>query len=243
MNCALKNRFALAFSALLSLYLWGCGMGTEIGNGAKPKPDDERKKTSHNSARTESESVDSILIPEQPMEERGGDGDVADSDTANDAAKPGGVVARPENFDLRALLAPCGSPLGQIAAGAITLASEDQRFQISATLTDEAFVVTDNVDESYIVHQRDQLTGEVALVNQSDGAAVESPYLCVDAIFEQSFDDPTHGTVSKRSLELDNSGSQVALTWYLSGANVRDYQLVKIELAVDQELPIVFQPK
>lgn len=209
-------------SLLLALLLpSGCGLGTEVGNGAK-----EEGKTDKNAAANNEQSEET---PESS--DTGAPGE----DSATDGSEEPGYVP-PFDFDLNVLTAACASPFGDDLASPVSLASiepEGERNRIDAEYEAEGGIwkLMDLNGATIREVIKSPENGPYAVTAADEtGAKVGVEYTCTAVQDSYQPLDGIGSNVLSRSTVVSLDERAVQLTWYLDDSEGAPYKLLRIEI-------------
>lgn len=233
----MKRTFQLSMMLLVLLQLVACGLGTEVGNGAKPN-DEEGDSAGKKAASEESPESQNSAAPNES-----GEGDADDkSESGDPEASTGGTTPEaPEGFDFSPslLAAPCASPFAEDFGGNYDLETADSGNGIRNVLhvTREggqgAWSLKDASDALVYKVEKNAAAGALAVTTKdADDQAVDYGYTCTGVTTKTNLDvEDLAFKVTKKSVYLGNAQLKVMLTWYFKAATESaKAELVRVEV-------------
>ncbi len=226
---------------LLLLLVNGCGLGTEVGNGVKPKNDDGGGE----SAKGASEDTSS---PDESKEAAPETGEGSDGGQDNDQGTTGemkdgadDIPAVPDGYDINPslLVAPCASPFAEDFGQNYliqTAASADgvrNKFHVTRDGASAPWSINDGSDALMYTVEKNPAGGALAVTTKdSAGAAVDYGYTCTGVSTKTNVDvEDLAFKVTKKSVYVGNSALKAQVTWYFKAAvEPAKPELVRIEI-------------
>jgi hypothetical protein len=207
----------------LSLAHTGCGLGTEVGNGAKPGGEEESSKKAGSTA-NDSEDADtkngSDGGNEENQVEPGNVGGVPTSEEQDSNSSP--LPSAGFDFDVNILLNDCASPFesafdGKIALGAVTKAGKMSKILGSYDADAGRWVLKDAVGTTLAQVADDGSDADhKVLVTDEQDAPVDSGYTCGEVSGSASGDYYTYSAI------LTKSGKSARLSWRVLTGGPKD---------------------
>ncbi len=221
---------------LLLMLLSGCGLGTEVGNGAKPeKEDDEGSKSAKQGATEVPEDQDAAA----PAAENSEQGDGNDGGTTAEAGRA--VPDAPEGFDFSPslLAAPCASPFAEDYGQNYKLETADSGDGVRNVIHarrdgGQGPWTLEDASEAFLFKvEKNAAGGALAVTTRDvDDNAVDYGFTCTGVSTKTNLDvEDLSFKVTKKSLYLGNGQLKVMLTWYFKAATeTAKAELVRIEV-------------
>lgn len=233
----MKRTLQLSMMLLVLLQLVACGLGTEVGNGAKPNDGDERSG-GQKSAKDDANDENTAAPSPEAEKEDGAEGD--------DGADPQGtagvaVPEAPEGFDFSPslLVAPCASPFAEDFGSNYNLGTADSGEGVRNVLhaTREGaqgpWSIKDGSDALLYKVEKNAAGGALAVTTKdAEDKAVDYGYTCTGVTTKTNVDvEDLAFKVTKKSLYLGNASLKVMITWYFKAATeAAKAELVRIEV-------------
>jgi hypothetical protein len=240
MKLSLKNRshsnVSSTTAALLCLCLLSaCGLGTEVGNGAK---DDDTQKKSGSAANNEStDGKDQDMNAD--INEKNDDGDV--------------IILAAYSIDMGIIFNSCGSPFEPLYKMPFTLngtAKSGKKVQIIGDYNASAdtVVISDGIDNSLAYIEDDATLGDhKVIVTKKDSSPYPSPYVCSEVV--EAIEDSIHSysvilTPVNPEGMTDDSKPETTLSWVvdktksppaLTAISVTSEEIELLKLETDSE--------
>ena len=212
MKLSFKNRSpnnaSSTTAALLCLcMLSACGLGTEVGNGAKD--DDTQKKKSGSAANNEAESTDGkdqTMNPE--IEEKNNDDDV--------------TILAAYGIDMGIIFNSCGSPFEPLYKMPFTISGtvksgKKVQFTGDFNASIDTVVISDGSNNP-LAHIKDDATAgdHKVIVTKKDSSTYPSPYVCSEIV--EAVEASIHSysvilTPVKADDMTDDSKPETTLSW------------------------------
>lgn len=210
---AMTSTLSGALALLLILSHAGCGLGTEVGNGAKPGGEDESSKKAGTAA-NESEDADTSNGNDGDDPSDMGPGKVDGAPTSeNQDSTSSPLPSGDFDFDVNILLNACASPFepeygGSIALGAVTKAGKMSKI-LGSYDTDNGHWVLKNALGTTLARVSDDgaVSDHKVTVTDTQDAPIASGYTCGEVSGSADGDYYTYTTV------LTKSGVSARLSW------------------------------
>ncbi len=219
----------VTLASALSLVWVSCGLGTEVGNGVKPKKDDGNgKKTS--AASDKAPEPETTTAAQAPKSE----GD----DTSTASPVDGGAEPDDNGYDFRTelLAAHCASPFAESLSGTFkfsTVAADatKRNVLIAGSPAAGSWQIKDKDDKVLFTTTKDSANGALAVtVKDAQDTVVVDVYTCSAVTTET---DATitgwAGTYTKKTIHIGNESTNTEVSWYLKAiASSANFQLVRL---------------
>jgi hypothetical protein len=236
-----------ALLTVLAMLAVGCGLGTEIGNGKKPK--DGKSPTPAANDDGGSDGTDDEAVDDQT---EGVDG-VSSPNTGNvgtDGAMDGGETApqtvrdgeenRGFDFDLAALAASCGSPFaalepdkdGELVLTRTDAGATDPAAELRARLDSGAWILATNKDLFEVTPNPS--AGEYAVTaKRVDGTGPVNTYTCGKVTLDTASISGRTGTFARATVALDGPGGAHKVRWFTQTGASDAAELVRISVELE----------
>ncbi len=227
---------------VLLLLVTGCGLGTEVGNGAKPRGDEDDEKAKADASQSPDES--NSPSPENGEVETGIEGSEGDENAPGGADQ---VPVVPEGYDVNPslLVAACASPFAEDFGQNYLIQTADagqgvrNKFHVTRDEAAGPWSIKDGADALMYTVKKNAAGGGLAVTTKdSAGAAVDYGYTCKGVSTTTNVDvEDLAFKVTKKSVYIGNSTLKAKLTWYFKApVEPARAELVRIEIDdVDSE--------
>lgn len=240
LKSSMTSSVSVLLSLLLSLQTSGCGLGTEVGNGAKPGNDESSKKNGS--------SENQPVVADAGNESDGGDdtdlgksGDMGTGESEG-SGSPALATAGYE-FDINILLNNCASPFesqfdGKILLGSLTKSGKMSKIIGDYDEADSSWVLKDALGQiTAKISDRDASDDHKVQVVDSKGLAIDSGYTCGDVTGSAEGDSYAYSAL------LTKDGKSARISWKVfAGDSQEKLESITITPDTGSSIVIKFSP-
>jgi hypothetical protein len=236
-----QGRFHWIFVGALALLVLslqsGCGLGTEIGNGKKPKSagDDPDLAANDKNDDEDDDIVDGAETADPNNEQVDGADDQEVVDGVAGSASDATSLAAALGFDPSALVAECASPFSTIHGEKLvfhrTDGAKDQGTELTAAYANDEWTISGATP--LFATKVDPANGEFAITARDAGTEKNiHPYTCGDVSVNPASLEGKSGSFTHMAVTLTGESESYTLSWYTDTDADDRHHLVRIDVEV-----------